>query len=101
MSLNGLDAPKVNEAYQSALGQPGGWFLLKYISRDEVELLKEGNGGFVEAKEAIAAFDEKSPLFGLTQYRRKKVLLKYIPDGTSRMLQGTQAISSYYHTEIC
>ncbi|MCJ1350896.1 MAG: hypothetical protein MMC33_000877 [Icmadophila ericetorum] len=87
MSLNGLDAPKVNEAYQTALGQPGGWFLLKYVSRDEVELLKEGNGGFLEAKETIAAFEEKSPLFGLTQYRRKKVLLKYIPDGTSRVLQ--------------
>lgn len=26
MSLNGLDATVVNEAYQSALGEGGGWF---------------------------------------------------------------------------
>lgn len=26
MSLNGLDATAVNEAYQSALGEGGGWF---------------------------------------------------------------------------
>ena len=26
MSLNGLDAVEVNEAYQSALGEGGGWY---------------------------------------------------------------------------
>ena len=28
MSLNGLEATEVNEAYQSALGEGGGWFVV-------------------------------------------------------------------------
>lgn len=27
MSLNGLDAPNVNEAYQAALAEAGGWLV--------------------------------------------------------------------------
>lgn len=64
--------------------------LLKYLTRDEVELLKAGSGGFAEVRDAITEYPEKSPLYGLIQYRRKKVLLKYLPDGTSRLLQGTK-----------
>ena len=88
MSLNGLDTVKVNEAYQATLGVNGGWFLLRYISRDEVDVLKGGNGGLAEVRDTIAQYEEKSPLYGLVQYRRKKVFLKYIPEGTSRLLQG-------------
>jgi hypothetical protein len=66
-------------------------FLLKYISRDEVDLLSRGGGGAVEVRSAIEQFTEKSPLYGFVQYRRRKVLLKYIPEGTSRLLQGTGA----------
>ena len=89
MSLNGLDTTKVNEAYQAVLGLNGAWFLLQYISRDEVDVLKGGNGGLTEARDTIAQYEDKSPLYGLVQYRRKKVFLKYVPDGTSRLLQGT------------
>ena len=64
-------------------------FLLKYISRDEIELLSSGGGGVVEIRNAIEQYSEKSPLYGFIQYRRRKVLLKYIPEGTSRLLQGT------------
>ena len=107
MSLNGLDAPNVNEAYQAALAEAGGWsvtkvdvhwnemvtemsnrFLLKYIARDSVDLLNAGTGGVTEVREAIEQHDEKSPLYGFVQYRRRKVLLKFIPEGTSRLLQG-------------
>lgn len=63
-------------------------FLLKYNSRDTVELLASGKNGVAEAKSAIAQFEEKSPLYGLIMFRRRKVLIKYIPDGTSRLLQG-------------
>ncbi|KAL2048263.1 hypothetical protein N7G274_000174 [Stereocaulon virgatum] len=88
MSLNGLEATEVNEAYQSALGEGGGWFLLKYTSRDEVGLYEKGSGGLAEAKEAVHRYEEQSPLFGFIQYRRRKVILKYIPEGTSRLLQA-------------
>lgn len=107
MSLNGLEATEVNEAYQSALGEGGGWFvvpsafqiqtvanlvacrfLLKYTNRDEVALYEKGSGGLAEAKEAVNRYKEQSPLFGFIQYRRRKVILKYIPEGISRLLQG-------------
>lgn len=38
-------------------------------------------------RSAITKYEEKSPLYGLVQFRRKKVILKYVPDGTSRLLQ--------------
>ena len=71
----------------SALGR----FLLHYVSRDAIDLLKSGIGGFIEAREAVEQYEEKSPLYGLVHYRRKKVLLKYLPEGTSRLLQGISA----------
>lgn len=117
MSLNGLEATEINDAYQAALGEGGGWFvspkrlqketketkketknsrandflsrfLLKYTSRDEVRLLGKGNGGLAELEGTVERHEEPSPLYGFIQYRRRKVVLKYIPEGTSRVLQG-------------
>jgi len=64
-------------------------FLLKYISRDEVGLHERGSDGLSEVQEAVTRYEEQSPLFGFIQYRRRKVILKYVPEGTSRLLQGT------------
>ena len=69
-------------------------FLLKYTSRDSVELLGRGKGGVHEARNAIAQYDEQSPLYGLIVYRRRKFLIKYIPEGTSRLLQGTTSATN-------
>jgi hypothetical protein len=66
-------------------------FLLKYTSRDSVEVLTRGTGGVGEARAAVAQYEEKSPLYGFMLYRRRKVLVKYIPDGTSRLLQGKRS----------
>ena len=63
-------------------------FLLKYASRDTVTLLARGTGGVVETRQAVEEYAEKSPLYGVVQYRRKKFILKYVPEGTSRILQG-------------
>ncbi|MBE7180087.1 MAG: hypothetical protein INR71_02580 [Terriglobus roseus] len=41
-----------------------------------------------EARGAIAEYEDKSPLYGFLIYRRRKVLVKYIPEGTSRLVQG-------------
>ncbi|KAL8938463.1 MAG: hypothetical protein Q9216_003891 [Gyalolechia sp. 2 TL-2023] len=94
MSLNGLDASEVNEAYQSALGEGGGWFLLKYLTRDEVGLLKRGSGGVIDIRDSIIHHDEQSPLYGFVHYRRRKVILKYVPEGISRLLQAASIKSS-------
>ncbi|MCJ1308940.1 hypothetical protein MMC25_002595 [Agyrium rufum] len=88
MSLNGLDESAIREAHTTALSKAGGWFLMKYATRDTVEIYKNGGNGVVEARQAIAEYDEQSPLFGVLQFRRKKVLLKYVPGGTSRLLQA-------------
>lgn len=88
MSLNGLDAVPVSDAYYAAIVEVGGWFLLRYTNRDSVELLAKGKGGVHEARNELLKYEEKSPLYGLIIYRRRKVLIKYIPDGTSRLLQG-------------
>ena len=63
-------------------------FLLKYASRDEVELLGRGNGGVSEMRNAISEYEETSPLFGFLRYRRRNVLIKYLPDDCSRLIQG-------------
>ncbi|KAH6624663.1 hypothetical protein B0J18DRAFT_185511 [Chaetomium sp. MPI-SDFR-AT-0129] len=88
MSLNGLDDARVKEAYETAVAEPGGWFLLKYASRDEVELLGRGNGGIVEVRNNIAQYEDKSPLYGFLRYRRRSVLIRYLPDGCSRLIQA-------------
>ena len=118
MSLNGLEAPEVNDAYQAALGEGGGWsvllktpppflpktknsrlirslcrFLLNYISRDEVGLLAKGNGGLAELEEFVSRYEVQSPLYGFIQYRRRKVVLRYMPEGTSKVLQGGPPLS--------
>ncbi|KAL2156315.1 hypothetical protein VTH82DRAFT_1060 [Thermothelomyces myriococcoides] len=88
MSLNGLDDARVKEAYEAAVAEPGGWFLLKYASRDEVELLGRGNGGIVEIRNNIAQYEEKSPLYGFLRYRRRSVIIKYLPEDCSRLIQA-------------
>ncbi|KAK4631929.1 hypothetical protein CLAFUW4_03745 [Fulvia fulva] len=92
MSLNGLDTPEVQDAYQSAIAEAGGWFLLKYTSRDSIELLGRGKSGVSEARNAILGYSEASPLYGLIIYRRRRILIKCIPDGTSRLLQARTAV---------
>ncbi|KAI1624883.1 hypothetical protein EDD37DRAFT_628262 [Exophiala viscosa] len=87
MSLNGLDEVAVAAAHRAALAEPGGWFLLKYANRDTVELLQKGAGGVQEVRGAVEKYEEKSPLYGMLQHRRKKIILKYVPEGTSRLLQ--------------
>ncbi|GKT49860.1 uncharacterized protein ColSpa_10041 [Colletotrichum spaethianum] len=112
MSLNGLDDPKVKEAHDAAVAEPGGWFLLKYESRDGVELLGRGNGGIVEIRNNIAQFenenDDNAPLFGFLRYRRRNVIIKYLPEVCSRLVQARVTVHfnavcerfAPYHTDF-
>ncbi|CRK31121.1 hypothetical protein BN1723_018440, partial [Verticillium longisporum] len=36
----------------------------------------------------IAQFEENSPLFGFLRYRRRNVIIKYLPEDTSRLIQA-------------
>ncbi len=70
-------------------------FLLKYTSRDEVDLLGRGNGGIVEIRNAIAKYEEPSPLFGFLRYRRRNVVIKFVPEECSRLVQGENSLLRY------
>ncbi|RYP24407.1 hypothetical protein DL767_008615 [Monosporascus sp. MG133] len=98
MSLNGLEDAKVQEAFEAAVAEPGGWFLLKYASRDEVELLGRGNDGIVEVRAVIANYEEPSPLYGFLSYRRKKVILRYMPEDCSRLVKVR---STVHYNAVC
>ncbi|PNY28565.1 Uncharacterized protein TCAP_01510 [Tolypocladium capitatum] len=98
MSLNGLDDPKIVEAHETATSEPGGWFLLKYSSRDEVELLSRGNGGITEVRNAATEYDETSPLYGFLKYRRRNVIIKHLPADCSRLIQARVAV---HFSAIC
>lgn len=64
-------------------------FLLHYVARDEVALFKRGTGGVPEVRNAIEGYEECSPLYGFLQYRRRKVIIRYMPEGLSRLILGT------------
>ena len=60
-----------------------------------MELYETGTAGVAEAQEAVRRYGEESPLYGYILFRRRKVILKYVPEGTSRLLQGTDTVLSF------
>lgn len=72
-------------------------FLLKYESRDEIQVLSRGNGGIVEVRNTIAEYDETSPLYGFLKYRRRSVIIKYLPEDCSRIIQGTSTPGGHFY----
>ncbi|RKF54799.1 putative gpi-anchored cell surface glycoprotein [Erysiphe neolycopersici] len=88
MSLNGLGGPNIREAHEKALSEPAGWFLLKYASRDKIELFARGSFGTSELQDAIAKHEDSTPLFGFMRFQRKSILIKYVPDECSRLVQA-------------
>ncbi|KAI9760892.1 MAG: Serine/threonine-protein kinase tel1 [Chaenotheca gracillima] len=88
MSLNGLDNEKLDLAFQKALIEQNGWILLKYESRDEIAVLGAGDDGVPQVRRAIEEYPDQSPLYGFVRFRAKGVVFKYIPEGTSRLLQA-------------
>lgn len=51
-------------------------------------MLSSGTGGVAEMRGAVTAYDETNPLYGFLKYRRRNVLVKYLPEGCSRLIQG-------------
>ncbi|KAI5309319.1 hypothetical protein KEM55_003531, partial [Ascosphaera atra] len=85
MSLNGLDDPTILSEYQSAVDEPNRWFLLQYVARDAIALLSSGGGGPPELRSAVEEYSEVKPLFGFIHFHSRKIVLKIVPDGTSRL----------------
>lgn len=51
-------------------------------------LLSRGTGGVPDVRNAIDGYEEASPLYGFVQYRRRKVVLSYLPEDLSRLVKG-------------
>lgn len=62
--------------------------MIRYTSRDDVELASKGRHGSTDIREFLAAEPDDSPLYGLVRHRRRNILIKYVPEGTSRVLKG-------------
>lgn len=75
-------------------------FLLKYVSRDELAVLARGSGGIVELRLEMLKFEEPAPLFGLVRYRRRSVLIKFVPETCSRLVQGQFQHQHPHHTSL-
>lgn len=72
-------------------------FLLSYSSRDSVEILAQGVRGAHEMRDAALSYynsPDAKPLFGLIQFRRRKVLIKLVMEGTSRLITGKSQLLS-------
>lgn len=108
MSLSGLDTPAVDGAYNTFL-EKGGWlallthpppaltsyrFLLYYTARDVVDVLSQGVKGIAEMRQAAEAHCNNdgpppTPLFGMIHFRRRKLLVKLVLEGASRLIKGS------------
>jgi hypothetical protein len=51
----------------------------------------------VEIRNKIEEFEETSPLYGFLRYRRRNVLIKYMPEDCSRLVQGSLNLLQLYH----
>ncbi|KAI5290365.1 hypothetical protein KEM54_001731 [Ascosphaera aggregata] len=105
MSLNGLDDPAVQSEYRNALKEPSRWFLLQYTSRDTAALLSSGSG-VSQIHDVVEQYTERKPLFGFLNFWSRKVVLKIVPDGTSRLylvrlsVQFSSVLESFEHDTI-
>lgn len=54
-------------------------------------LLSRGTGGVPDVRNAIDGYEEGSPLYGFVQYRRRKVVLSYLPEDLSRLVKGKRS----------
>ncbi|KAL7268061.1 hypothetical protein RUND412_009329 [Rhizina undulata] len=118
MSLEGLELPQLTKAFETACSAPGGWyggfpalssarhrtdlefaFWIKYASRDEVELLSQGSNGAEEMRGVAMKELDDSPLYGFIRFRRRNILIKYVPEGTSRVLKARSQVHFQFVTE--
>ncbi|TLD29612.1 gpi-anchored cell surface glycoprotein [Venturia nashicola] len=91
MSLSGLDTPAVDAAEKKVLQERGSWFLLHYTSRDCVEVLAQGVKGLAEMRDTVENYyngtrttaSPTGPLYGMIDFRRRKILIKLVLEGTS------------------
>ena len=70
---------------------------MSYASKDSVEVHAQGVRGVHEMRDVAISYysnrtDGKPPLFGISQFRRRKVVIKLVPEDTSRLFKGAPSI---------
>lgn len=67
-------------------------------------VLSRGAGGVPDVRSAIDGFEESAPLYGFVQYRRRKVVLSYLPEDLSRLVKGmstcVDCLAPLVHTDV-
>jgi hypothetical protein len=54
----------------------------------------------VEIRNSIAQYEEPSPLFGFLRYRRRNVVIKYVPEECSRLVQGEFLLARHCQIDL-
>ncbi|KAK6350084.1 hypothetical protein TWF696_006331 [Orbilia brochopaga] len=91
MALNGLDAQVLKDAFDYACSEPG-WFLMKYETRDDIALLGKGASAVKDMRDLISKQPDDSPIYGFIRYRRRNILIKLVPENTSRVLKARSQV---------
>jgi hypothetical protein len=71
-------------------------FLLYYTSRDTVDVLAQGTKGLADMRDVAENYyngtrtpeGQTGPLYGMIDFRRRKILVKLVLEGTSRLVKG-------------
>ncbi|KAJ6261901.1 hypothetical protein Dda_2700 [Drechslerella dactyloides] len=67
-------------------------FLMKYETRDDIALLGKGASAVKEMRELISEQQDDSPIYGFIRYRRRNILIKLVPENTSRVLKARSQV---------
>jgi hypothetical protein len=82
---------------QACASLTGPRFLLHYTARDVVEVLSQGVKGIAEMRQAAEVHcgntdgPPPTPLFGMINFRRRKLVVKLVLEDASRLIQGSLA----------
>ena len=55
-------------------------------------VLNRGAGGVPDVRNAIDVLEQSEPLYGFLQYRRRKIVLNYLPDDLSRLVKARTTV---------
>src|ERR1700761_4567623 len=82
-------------------------FLLYYTSRDTVDVLAQGAKGLAEMRDVAENYyngtrtpeGQIGPLYGMIDFRRRKILVKLVLEGTSRLVKGCPCLFFFHQSK--
>ncbi|KAF3908570.1 hypothetical protein ABW21_db0208445 [Orbilia brochopaga] len=65
---------------------------MKYETRDDIALLGKGASAVKDMRDLISEQPDDSPIYGFIRYRRRNILIKLVPENTSRVLKARSQV---------